>query len=91
MSTRTIVQTFYFDSSKGNKVYETLLYDDKSTSCDCPGWCRRVQSDGSRSCKHTRLVEAGRAISACTNHRVRPAPPIPSGITAATAGGRKFL
>ncbi len=30
-------------------------------SCSCFGWCRRVAPDGSRTCKHVRLVEMGRA------------------------------
>jgi len=40
-------------SSNPNKVYETLVYQDGSVSCNCPGWTRRVAPDGSRSCKHT--------------------------------------
>lgn len=49
-----------FESSSGSKTYETLKWNDGSTSCDCMGWCRRVAADGSRTCKHTRSVEAGR-------------------------------
>lgn len=55
MSGKTILTTFFFESSSSDKLYQTLRYDDGSTSCDCPGWTRRPQ----RSCKHTRLVEAG--------------------------------
>lgn len=56
---KSLHTTFFFKSSSGDGLYQTLLYDDKTTSCDCKGWTRRVAGDGSRSCKHTRLVEAG--------------------------------
>ena len=57
--TRTIVSTHIFasDSSPGTK-YQTLVYNDGTLSCDCKGWTRRVQGDGSRTCKHVREVEA---------------------------------
>jgi len=54
------VWTFVSDSSPG-KTYETLQYEDGSTSCNCPGWTRRVAADGSRTCKHTRMVDQGLA------------------------------
>jgi ATP-dependent DNA ligase len=60
---KEISKKFRFESSSGNGVYETLLLTDGTTSCNCPGWTRRVATDGSRSCKHTKQVEA------------RPAPP----------------
>jgi hypothetical protein len=47
-----------FASSSGSKTYETLKYNDGSTSCDCMGWTRRCV-DGQRTCKHVRMVEAG--------------------------------
>ena len=62
------VWTFCSDSNP-DKEYETLQYADGSTSCNCPGWTRRVV-DGSRSCKHTRLVDQGRADNLCVaSHR----------------------
>ena len=48
--------------------YETLLYIDGTTSCNCKGWTRRVAADGSRSCKHTRLVDMGTADVQCKAH-----------------------
>lgn len=57
--TKQILRTYFFDSSSGDKLYQTLEYVDGTTSCDCNGWCRRIAPDGSRSCKHTRSVEAG--------------------------------
>ncbi len=60
MSTRkTIHCTYWFESSSGSGTYETLQYTDGTTSCVCPGWTRRVDGAGNRSCKHTRMVEAG--------------------------------
>jgi len=50
-------------SSNPDKNYETLQYTDGTTSCNCPGWCRRVAADGSRTCKHTRLVDQDLADS----------------------------
>ena len=61
MSIKSIAKMWYFPSSSGSKTYETLQYDDGSTSCNCMGWCRRVAEDGSRSCKHTRQVDADMA------------------------------
>ena len=58
------VWTFASDSNP-NIEYETLQYIDGSTSCSCKGWCRRVAPDGSRSCKHSRLVDMGTADNYC--------------------------
>jgi predicted nucleic acid-binding Zn finger protein len=59
------VWTFSSDSNP-NTEYETLQYLDQTTSCNCPGWTRRVASDGTRSCKHTRYVDQGIADQNCT-------------------------
>ena len=62
----------------GDRRYQTLLYADGSTSCDCPGWCRRVAGDGSRSCRHTRSVLLGTADQECQSmhHHAGAAPTI---------------
>ena len=65
MSGAAIAKCWTFASSKGGGRYQTLLYADGSTSCDCFGWCRRVAADGSRSCKHTRSVLMGTADREC--------------------------
>ena len=65
MSGAAIAKCWTFASSSGSGRYQTLLYADGSTSCDCPGWCRRVAADGSRSCKHTRCVLMGNADREC--------------------------
>jgi hypothetical protein len=58
---KIIAKVWTMSSSSSSKTYETLQYTDGSTSCNCPGWTRRVASDGSRSCKHTKAVDDGRA------------------------------
>ena len=73
------VWTFTSDSN-AEIIYETLRYTDGSTSCNCPGWTRRIAADGSRSCKHTRAVDMRRADSICSathsyepvNHKPQP-------------------
>jgi hypothetical protein len=60
-----IVKCWTFASSSGRGRYQTLLYADGSTSCDCPGWCKCTAADGSRSCKHTRAVLMGTANREC--------------------------
>lgn len=58
-----IATVWLFESStSAGKTYQTLLYVDGSTSCDCPGWTRRCVN-GLRSCKHVRYVEMGVADS----------------------------
>lgn len=55
--TKTVAKCWTFASdSNPDKTYETLQYADGSTSCGCMGWTRKVDSNGHRSCKHTRLV-----------------------------------
>ena len=53
------------ESSSSSTRYEALLYEDGSTSCNCPGWTRRcTHGPGGiaiRSCKHTRSIDMGRA------------------------------
>ena len=53
-----IIKRFKFESdTQPGKKYETILWSDLSTSCQCFGWCRRVLPDGSRECKHTKRVK----------------------------------
>jgi len=65
MSGAAIAKCWTFASSSGGGRYQTLRYADGTTSCECPGWCRRVAADGSRSCKHTRCVLMGTADQEC--------------------------
>ena len=63
-----IAKTWTFTSdSNPDKEYETLQMTDLTTSCGCPGWTRRVDAQGNRSCKHTRLVDQGRADKVCVS------------------------
>lgn len=65
---KEIAKVWKFESaSNPNKSYETLQYEDGSTSCNCPGWCRRVDKKGNRSCRHTRAVDMGTADEECTS------------------------
>jgi len=53
-----MLHTYIFRSSKGTGLYQVLVQDDRSMSCDCKGWTLRCKN-GARTCKHVRLVEAG--------------------------------
>jgi hypothetical protein len=57
---KAIKKVWEFKSSSGSKTYQTLLYEDGSTSCNCMGWTRRNPPEG-RNCKHTRMVDMGTA------------------------------
>ena len=46
-----------FPSSHGATVYEAIMREDGTISCDCPGWVYRRE----RECKHTRMIAEGRA------------------------------
>ena len=75
----SIVKCWTFASSRSAHSYQTLLYADGSTSCDCPGWCRRTAPDGSRSCKHTRAVLLGtadREAASAHDYRVAAQAPV---------------
>jgi len=61
----SVIKAWLFKSeSAGWRRYQTLQYSDGTLSCDCPGWTRRVSSDGSRTCRHVRLVQLGAADTA---------------------------
>ena len=74
MSGPAIAKCWTFASSSGGGRYQTLLYVDGTTSCECPGWCRRVAADGSRTCKHTRAVLMGSADRECLSSHDYQAP-----------------
>jgi hypothetical protein len=53
-----------------------LQYVDGSTSCNCKGWTRRTAVDGTRTCKHTRLVDLGKAdLHSTAQHTYQPIKP----------------
>jgi hypothetical protein len=63
---KPIAIVWTFASSSGRGYYETRLYTDGSTSCNCKGWTRRVDAvTGTRDCKHTKMVEANQADTYC--------------------------
>ena len=51
-SAAPVVFTWAFPSSGGATVYETLLREDGTLSCNCPGWVFNPK----RTCTHTRQV-----------------------------------
>jgi hypothetical protein len=75
------VWTFASDSDP-DREYQTLQYTDGSTSCNCKGWTRRIDSDGQRSCKHTRYVDLGVADrNATAFHDYQPPTSTPKSAT----------
>lgn len=54
---KIVIRTFASPSSHGAVTYETLLWSDGSTTCDCPGWVYQ-RAGKPRGCKHTRMVAA---------------------------------
>lgn len=72
MSTKTYFKLWRFPSSSGSGEYETLLYTDGTTSCNCMGWTRRTDGAGNRSCKHTRAVEDGHADRMANSFHTQP-------------------
>ena len=66
---KVVAKVWTFESSSSSKTYETLQYTDGTTSCNCPGWTRRTAADGSRTCKHTRLVDQDRADTESLSHK----------------------
>lgn len=92
---KAVAKVWTFQSSSNGKVtHETLQYVDGSTSCGCPGWTKRVDRNGARTCKHTRLVHQGladrMAISMVDYAQVRPAPEPKPKQTAVTIGLPRF-
>lgn len=89
-----IARAWYFASdSAPDKTYETLQYTTGATSCTCPGWTRRVDSQGQRSCKHTRMVHAGMANSIAKkfiDYGTKIAQPIVDAAQSLNLGNRKF-
>src|SRR5678816_2896881 len=61
---KAVAYRWEFQSSSGKGTHETLLYYDGTLSCSCPGWTKR----SIRSCKHTRMVEAGKAHGEAIQH-----------------------
>ena len=51
-----------FPSSSSDKEYTVKRDEEGNLSCDCPAWVFKKQ--GSRTCKHLKLVERGEGIVA---------------------------
>ena len=74
---------FAFPSSSSSKIYTTTLWTEDHSqfkagdiSCNCPGWTRRVQPDGSRSCKHTKEVTRRKSAAMVAPANQAPANPV---------------
>lgn len=90
---KIVAVCWVFRSSNGSGSYQTLKYTDGATSCDCPGWTRRVAADGSRTCKHTRMVDMGMADGACLSRKdytVIENRPVSQPVLSTTHTGRRF-
>jgi len=66
---RTVLDRWYTPSSRGDRRYETRVYTDGSTACDCPGW-RYVRNGQPRHCKHLR--DLAPEIAAALERQRRP-------------------
>jgi len=74
-----VASVFPYKSSSSSTIYECRLYKDGTTSCNCPGWTRRVGVGGARECKHTRDVDAKKGtLLAALNGTVLTLPPAPA-------------
>jgi hypothetical protein len=60
-------QWTFASKSNPSKHYETLLYTDGTTSCQCPGWINKKQ-DQERTCTHVKDVESGSADQTCVSY-----------------------
>lgn len=49
--------TIHNASRSSDRVYETIIYGDGSTSCNCPGWIY-VKAGRERGCRHTKAAQA---------------------------------
>jgi hypothetical protein len=94
-----IAQVWLFLSeSSPDKKYETMQYEDGSTSCNCKGWTfKKKSAGGMRSCRHTRLVEMGMADESCLStkqyiEREMPVVQVTTQVEASlTLGGKRFI
>jgi hypothetical protein len=67
MINKTVAESWRFKSGSTDKIYEARLYVDRTTSCNCPGWCKHTDDDGNRECKHTHMIDAGTADTLCVD------------------------
>jgi hypothetical protein len=81
---KSIAKVWTFKSSSSERTYQTLLYTNFTTSCDCPGWTRRTDSNGKRTCRHTRSVQLGNADAEAINFHVYHYSPTGKGVCSLT-------
>ena len=51
-----VLAAWAFPSSSGSTTYETVLEEDGTLSCNCPGFIFKKKGQA-RGCKHTRQIE----------------------------------
>lgn len=51
-----VLAAWAFPSSSGSTTYETVLEEDSTLSCNCPGFIFKKKGQA-RGCKHTRQIE----------------------------------
>ena len=69
VSGREVHKIWAFESGPGSISYETVQFCDGTTLCNCFGW-KKKNSNGERSCRHTRMVSAGTADDLATRVKV---------------------
>jgi hypothetical protein len=71
---KTIADTQQFRSKSNPGVLHTLLkYSDGTASCNCMGWTRHVNKDGTRHCKHMDLAGVSKsATEGCARAVTQP-------------------
>jgi hypothetical protein len=57
MQSKDVLEAWPMMSSHGSTTYETVLYTDGSTSCDCPAWIY-PKAGRPRTCKHLRALSS---------------------------------
>jgi hypothetical protein len=77
-------------SSQGTTTYETVLYDDGTLSCDCPGW-KFSRNGKPRACKHTKRYQSESEAPVPHVRRASPPPPAPRlSVVPTCPGGRAY-
>ena len=61
-------ECYTFASESSCKEYETLVLITGQITCGCPGWTRRVDASGGRTCKHVRAIQSGRGEQQAIAH-----------------------
>lgn len=58
---KNTIHTLPFDSKSSDRVYEVKVYEDFTTSCNCPGWTFK-KAGRERGCTHTEYAGRMRIV-----------------------------